>query len=355
MLRNQTRDNGKTLRKKLGTLCTLILGFIVVSIIYTIHSIRHHYADTLTSPKANDIHFNYNLAKRHSFGFFDDVSEDEWKLLQKIVGEHVNHAYVKEPLTFNPQFSTRNLAMFNSNFAWYQNNYEPNFSCRFERRVGGNGNGDGPKWICDPHRIARIAQQRKQKDAQHPGCVVYSIGSNGDFSFEMGMQKSVGVGICEFHIFDMGDYEEKMPKELVRAHYHRWGVGEQKENAGKDPPEPFVWKGKQFYSLKDTIKVLGHDTLDAIDVFKIDCDGCEWKIFADWLDPEIPNLLQMQVEVHKAPGKKALQFFDGLEEAGYVRFHKEPNIQFIKGEAVEYAFLKLDKEFFSANKINRKD
>jgi hypothetical protein len=24
-------------------------------------------------------------------------------------------------------------------------NYEPNFSCQFERRVGGNGNGDGPK------------------------------------------------------------------------------------------------------------------------------------------------------------------------------------------------------------------
>jgi hypothetical protein len=31
---------------------------------------------------------------------------------------------------------------------WYQDNYEPNFNCAFEKRIGGKTmNGDGPKWV----------------------------------------------------------------------------------------------------------------------------------------------------------------------------------------------------------------
>jgi hypothetical protein len=53
---------------------------------------------------------------------------------------------------------------------WFQQNYEPNFSCAEEERVG---NGDGGKWICSPHRINEIAVEQR--------CLVYSIGSNNDF------------------------------------------------------------------------------------------------------------------------------------------------------------------------------
>jgi hypothetical protein len=76
-----------------------------------------------------------------------------------------------------------------------------------------------------------------------------------------------------------------------------------------------------------TVKLLGHDQLDVIDVFKIDCESCEWETYQDWLAPGIPMLQQIQVEVHGAPGQKALDFYDGFEHAGYLRFHKEPNIQ----------------------------
>lgn len=343
LIRIKTKDRMLSILR--GSRSSLPFGLFFVCIISFNHSTRYYDTEILPSPTSNERNLDYSLAKRQSFGFFQDISEDEWKLHQRIVEEHVNHKFVDQPLTYNPKFEKRKLKYFNSNFAWYQNNYEPNFNCRFERRIGGNGNGDGPKWICDPHRIARLAKQRKQEDAKHPGCVIYSIGSNGDFSFEMGMQESVGVGTCEFHIFDMGDYDGKMPKELERAQYHRWGLGKQNENTGEA-----LEAGKRLYGLKDTIKMLGHDTLDNIDVFKIDCDGCEWKSFGDWLGPDIPNLMQIQVEVHGAPGDTALTFFDGLERAGYVRFHKEPNIQFIKGDAVEYAFLKLDKDFFVESK-----
>ena len=58
-------------------------------------------------------------------------------------------------------------------------------------------------------------------------------------------------------------------------------------------------------------------------------------------------LHQIQVEVHKAPvaeGARALDMFNSLEGAGYLIFHKEPNIQFCQ-ECIEYDFVKVEKEF----------
>ena len=43
--------------------------------------------------------------------------------------------------------------------------------------------------VCDPHRIRKNALERKKKDPNtSPGCIVYSIGSNGNFMFELALQ-----------------------------------------------------------------------------------------------------------------------------------------------------------------------
>lgn len=96
--------------------------------------------------------------------------------------------------------------------------------------------------------------------------MVYSIGSNGDFKFELGLQKEVGVGVCEFHIFDMGNYAEKVPKELKRTTYHRWGFKRQGgDTTGLQKGKP--GDANEYLGLKDTIKELGHEKLDVIDIF----------------------------------------------------------------------------------------
>lgn len=173
------------------------------------------------------------------------------------------------------------------------------------------------------------------------------------------MEEILGRDTCEYHIFDMGNFEGKMKlQNISRAYYHRWGLdkqGEEEENT--------IEPGAKFYGLKDTVKLLGHDNLDVIDVFKIDCEKCEWRIYRDWLLPGLPSLQQIQVEIHSGGITKMnkldkhdhditpeIPFFDFLEEAGYVRFHKEPNIQFNDGSCEEYAFLKLEKEFFAPRK-----
>lgn len=60
-------------------------------------------------------------------------------------------------------------------------------------------------------------------------------------------------------------------------------------------------------------------------------------------------LHQILVEVHKAPMDPVLDFFNSIEAAGYLRFHKEPNIQFCPS-CLEYGFIKVDKEFLVGKK-----
>ncbi|KAL7428344.1 hypothetical protein ACHAXH_001796 [Discostella pseudostelligera] len=306
----------------------------------------------------------YSLAREQSFGFFYDITSEHWNLHRQLYLEHENHRYPDKPLTFNPQANEEDVLPeiyakrggfpgWSSYEAWYQNNYEPNFSCPFEMRVGEPMNGDGPKWVCDPHRITKLARDRKKEDPNHPGCVIYSIGSNGDFKFEMGMQNTVGEGVCEFHIFDFGDFEGMIPPKLRRAYYHRWGLKKQEDPTTKIDSSKRVGRTKMtLHGLQDTIKLLGHENLDVIDIFKIDCENCEWDTYMDWLSVDVPLLHQIQVEVHRAPAKKgtggAIDFFDQMENAGYLRFHKEPNIQW-GPDNVEYSFIKVEKAFMEGN------
>ena len=61
------------------------------------------------------------------------------------------------------------LARKRVNFDW-----QPSFSCPVMTRVGA---GDGGKWVCDVRKL------------QGDDCIVLSIGSNGNFEFELEILK----------------------------------------------------------------------------------------------------------------------------------------------------------------------
>lgn len=174
----------------------------------------------------------FELAKQESFGFFDDIDEREWKMLQR-------RARSVHPNTRGNPLQGDQLSGL-----WFQNHYEPNFTCRHEQRIGNLG--DGGKWVCDPHRLS------DKKD-----CLVYSVGSRGDADFEAAVQTDIGRH-CEIHVFDFGNYADKVQQQAPGAHYHQWGIGDKPSN--------------KFKTLKETVKVLGH-TNRTVDIFKIDCEG----------------------------------------------------------------------------------
>jgi len=272
---------------------------------------------------------NYETAKRQSLGFFDDMTEIQWELMRDRVQKRINHCTDSD--NFCPK--NPNQPLINGKAGdWYQDNWEPDFTCQFERRIGGMG--DGPKWVCDPHRIARDAEDPED------GCLVYSIGSSGQFSFEEAILKEISPH-CEIHTFDP---EEQGTDFSIRApdgvHYHAWGV----ENKRSD-----LTLTGQYKTLQDTFEELGHADR-TIDIFKIDCEGCEWTTFSDWFDAAEQNniiLRQILVEVHSV-NEHVDRFFETLQSEGYVTFHKEANIKYAYGNfyAIEYAMLKLDASFY---------
>jgi hypothetical protein len=294
----------------------------------------------------------YRLAYDQSYGFFDDLDEEDWKRRQVKAREHRHHD--GNPLQFWKKYP-------NSSAMFYYYNYEPFFSCPHLHRVGGFG--DGPKWTCDPYRIKKQVlrkryelallkqQQQKQHNQNEPipeitmesllndtsyYCLVYSIGCAGKYVWEDDLYRILGPNICEFHIFDPGNYDRAAINAQRNMHYHPWGISSSylsKSHSG-------VYKGpssNEFYSLPQTLKLLGHENR-TITLFKADCEFCEWFCYKDWIT--YGNVQQMFLEIHGFPRPETVQhvwpwpptnqtpreLFDDLQNANYIMFSKEPNI-----------------------------
>jgi hypothetical protein len=111
----------------------------------------------------------------------------------------------------------------------------------------------GPKFICGVDVIA-------QKSHRSEGCLVYSIGSNNDISFEMGIKNFMG---CETHTFDPTLNDPFVGDEY--ATFHPWGLGTDGEEMVLGTHN---WTAK---SMDTIVHELGHRDR-TIDVMKIDCE-----------------------------------------------------------------------------------
>lgn len=268
---------------------------------------------------------DYQLAYKQSFGFFHDVPSDHWKIAQTIhnklfpnhLWDNVGRRYVSG---IHAKGKPDELKRAKD---WYAENFQVEFHCPLAQRIPTDSNGDGPKWVCDPHRIA-----------QQDDCLVYSVGSNGNVQFEKAIKKEISQQ-CEIHTFDpviynprYGDFEKALEGY---ATFHAWGLG----------VAP-IRHPNNTKTLEQTVDTLGH-TNRTIDIFKIDCEWCEWWTYKDWIANG--NIRQILVETHNAPMPNVRDFFYHLHDAGYVIFSKEANYNNGAG-GVEYAFLKLRPDFF---------
>eukprot|EP00930_Biecheleria_cincta_P092874 TRINITY_DN8293_c0_g2_i1.p1 TRINITY_DN8293_c0_g2~~TRINITY_DN8293_c0_g2_i1.p1 ORF type:complete len:354 (-),score=7.99 TRINITY_DN8293_c0_g2_i1:27-1013(-) len=192
---------------------------------------------------------------------------------------------------------------------FWQIHYEPTFSCLDTRRIGFPG--DGGKWICDPQKIS------KQKT-----CLVYSIGSCGQYDFEKGMRDIHPE--CEIHTIDMAPSTGKEPSY---THYHSIKVG----------------NGPGEKNVSTITRDLGHRDR-VIDIFKIDCEYCEWETYKSWFGNGV-YIRQLLIEVHGiSHSGNVHSLFKHLFDLGYVVFNKEPNL-LVHGNFVEFSFIKMTPEF----------
>ncbi len=151
-------------------------------------------------------------------------------------------------------------------------------------------------------------------------CVIYSLGSDGDFSFETDMGPAVKRfgNACDFHTFDCtgtwpvpNDADGKPVAVL-----HPWCLGADSVQANRI-----------FKSFSTITKELGHQ---AIAYLKTDIEGAEVKVFEEMLTAENVKLLikQISYEAHIQNGiltKHAWDMFALVERFDYRVAVKERN------------------------------
>jgi len=264
------------------------------------------------------------LATKESLGFFTDIPDSAWK-------RHKERFQLTQPNHIERREGKQDYAAY-SNYFWSMN-YEPEFTCPHEFRLGKLA--DGGKWVCDPHRIV---------SGVTASCLVYSIGSNGNFDFEVNVLNHVSPS-CEVHTFDIKDYSrgKNFTEEAVKigTNFHHWGLGQSKR------------KGSNMKRFKNIMTELNHQK-KTVDLMKIDCERCEYEQYKDWLQDwnDMGVLVrQVMLEVHNSDMPGVDNLFKAFQEAGYVIFHKEANYM-NEGKSVEVAFLLLSKDFQVNNEIS---
>jgi hypothetical protein len=209
--------------------------------------------------------------------------------------------------------------------------FEPEAVCLTEERFGGErffAFGDGPKFVC------AVDYLRESYKNRNDTCLVYSVGSYNDVTFEKAVKEYIG---CEIHTFDptlqdpfVGD---------AYATFHPWGVGAEGEQVY------FGGLNVTFVtqSVESIVNQLGHQGRK-IDIFKIDCEGCEFDSMPPLFEAIAHGTLQIDqllIEIHAFVSPNKIEdLFAKADEAGFRIFHKERNGWGCQGKScVEYAFV----------------
>lgn len=226
-----------------------------------------------------------------SFGFFQ-YSDEMW-LAKKHVFERQS-ARQHSPNTYP------------SGRTYFQYNWEPDFTCDHEERIGNIG--DGGKWLCQAYLLARAEE-----------CNVMSIGSANDYSFEDAVHALNPR--CSIHTFDHTVAPTGTPPYV---HFHSIGLGT--HNQGN------------IHTMKDVIGIIGMEG-KPIDILKIDCEGCEFEVYPEFFQIFIRQIL---MEIHFTTHEQTNSLLQAMHDHGYAIFHKEPNTSGCSGDCIEYAFVKLN-------------
>ena len=112
--------------------------------------------------------------------------------------------------------------------------FYPDFNCPYGKSRHGQL-GDGGKWICSA-----------EKFLSKPGCVIYSLGSNAETSFETDVALETE---CDIHVFEPTQDSVPIPATHRSGNntFHNYAIG--------NPAQSSPWQTK---SLEAVMKGFGH-------------------------------------------------------------------------------------------------
>ena len=185
-------------------------------------------------------------------------------------------------------------------------------TCKNIKRIGNSG--DGGKFVC--------------MDTMHQNeCVVYSMGSRLDFTFELDIIRKLK---CKVYTFDctVGDnYASKIPSGIF---FYPWCVGDNDLVKTISSDLGHTGEKAQYYTIGTIMKKLQHTR---VDLLKMDIERHEFAVVKSLDSIYAPNQIVFETHVHNAYGVwgRAItqaewdEFWAKLYSFGYLVFSYEPN------------------------------
>ena len=171
--------------------------------------------------------------------------------------------------------------------------------------------------------------------------IVYSFGAGTDISFDLGMNQNFG---CPVHVFDptprsiVWIAEQALPPKVK---FHAYGIGDRDgeisfyaprraSSSHFSPVKRYTdttdgeMVSAPVLRLSSILKQLGHTR---IDVMKMDIEGGEYDVIADFVGSDI-EVDQLLLEFHHAyatiPLQKTLDAVQNLRGIGFALFYLSP-------------------------------
>ena len=150
--------------------------------------------------------------------------------------------------------------------------------CPTSQLQSARGGWEGSKFVCGIEVLSRLGAK----------CIIYSVGSNNDFSFESSMVRQTQ---CQIHTFDCNVAPRVPPTLASRVIFHRWCFGAATQNLTASGRGARV----QFKTWDATLEELGHAN---VDLLKLDIEGYEWDVFDAMIRSSAPLPFQIATELH---------------------------------------------------------
>jgi len=163
--------------------------------------------------------------------------------------------------------------------------FDPLVSCEKISCIGDQCGEDEAKIVCG------LKHLQDDKD-----CVVYSIGGNNQWGFELDL---IAKTQCNVHTFDCtGDVARFQKPDHSQIHFHHVCLADKFV-----APNPSCEKSRgtcgAMMTLKEIQSMLNHSRVDFL---KMDIEGYEWPVFESWYDKfgDDKWILPMQItaEIH---------------------------------------------------------
>ena len=159
------------------------------------------------------------------------------------------------------------------------------------------------------------------------GCVVYSLGSNLEFSFELDAYNKLG---CEIFTFDCTVGEVENASIPSNIQFHPWCIGGQDERKVISSNFGHTGEFGQYLSLETVMRKLNHSR---IDLLKMDIERHELSVIKSLSKPNAPRQVVFETHLHNAYGiwhrpmfrYEWITMWKTLTDLGYRAFSYEPN------------------------------